>query len=118
MIGGCDVTDPASLGVIVTAVFLFAGSVIAALINGLSARRKATIAPYDALADRLASVEKQYDAQEAEISLLKRRVQELELREQAWQRGWDDLRKKWPWWRTQTDPPPYPTINVNQTFGE
>ena len=45
-----DITGPASIGAIIAAVLMFAGSIIVALPNGSSARRHATIAPYDALA--------------------------------------------------------------------
>ena len=47
------------------------------------------------------------------IDTLADRVALLERRDDAWQRGWDQLRDGWPEVRQRPDPPPYPTPRLN-----
>jgi len=111
---------------VVTASLTLIGTAIASLRQAHSAEAdiqgritnevlEVTAATYKDLSDEVRYL-RDRDAEKEE------RIKQLELvqrtlldRDGLWQAGWDDLRSRWPWWREQEDPPPYPTPKPNTT---
>ncbi|MFK5160521.1 hypothetical protein [Propionibacterium freudenreichii] len=75
---------------------------------------KASVTPtYDRLATQINDLWARLDKQTGVVDALTDRVALLERRDEAWQRGWDDLQRNWPHWRRSAEPPPYPTKKLD-----
>ena len=107
------------------------GQAEAARVQGAMRERELTVAPYEALAARVAQLEGEaqsqretIDSQQTEIVGLRVEMEGLRAaraadvrawaaRDACWQEAWDDLRDNWPDWRKVEYPPPYPVRKAN-----
>lgn len=71
--------------------------------------KAATTPTYDKLSSQIVELWDRIDTQQTINATLNSRLTLLEDTNTKWQDGWNDLQARWPWWRLQTTPPPYPT---------
>ncbi|MDK9644790.1 hypothetical protein FAM15346_001856 [Propionibacterium freudenreichii] len=91
------------------AVITAVGVIIPTVLAGKRETKAATTPTYDRLATQINDLWARLDKQTGVVDALTKRVALLERRDEAWQRGWDDLQRNWPTWRRRETPPPYPT---------
>ncbi|WP_155642677.1 hypothetical protein [Propionibacterium freudenreichii] len=91
------------------AVITVVGVIVPTVLAGKRETKAAVTPTYDKLQTQVSSLWARQDLQVATIDALTKRVSLLERRDEAWQRGWDDLQRNWPDWRKHDTPPPYPT---------
>lgn len=91
------------------AVITAVGVIVPTVLAGKRETKAATTPTYDRLATQINDLWARLDKQTGVVDALTDRVALLERRDEAWQRGWDDLQHNWPTWRRRESPPPYPT---------
>ncbi|MFK5257095.1 hypothetical protein [Propionibacterium freudenreichii] len=95
------------------AVITAVGVIIPTVLAG-KRETKASVTPtYDRLVTQINDLWARLDKQTGVVDALTDRVALLERRDEAWQRGWDDLQRNWPDWRRSPVPPPYPTKKLD-----
>lgn len=95
------------------AVITAVGVIVPTVLAGKRETKAATTPTYDRLSSEVAQLWARLDEQNGVVDALTDRVALLERRDEAWQRGWDDLQRNWPDWRRSPVPPPYPTKKLD-----